>query len=211
VLNLNRDRTNRILGTETRCVAGQSSIIEIFAGQQFSIGATTFFQVYTEQAEALLKEVIQTLQPQGDELLLDAYCGVGTLTLPLAQHVRQAIGLEVNEAAVAQAQHNAQINQIDNAEFVASRVETGLAELHQPPEIVLLDPPRKGCDAKVVQQLRSLHPAKIAYISCNPATLARDLKRLCADGQYRLTRVKPADFFPQTAHVECAAFLEANR
>ncbi|MGP1384246.1 MAG: 23S rRNA (uracil(1939)-C(5))-methyltransferase RlmD [Thainema sp.] len=207
-LNLNCDRTNRILGAETRCVAGEPTLTEVFAGLQFKIQPTTFFQIYTEQTEALLDVVMQELNPQGEDILLDAYCGIGTLTLPLAQRVQHAIGIEVQAESVGQARQNATLNQIHNVEFQAGKVETCLKSLNMQPNLVLLDPPRKGCATAVLDQLRQLQPQKIAYISCNPATLARDLKHLCADGQYQFIRVQPADFFPQTAHVECAAFLE---
>lgn len=207
-LNLNCDRTNRIFGTETRCIVGEPALTEVFAGLQFKIQPTTFFQIYTEQAEALLDVVMQELNPQGEDILLDAYCGIGTLTLPLAQRVQHAIGIEVHAESVVQARQNAQLNQIQNVEFQAGKVEACLSSLAMQPNLVLLDPPRKGCAAAVLDQLRQLEPAKIAYVSCNPATLARDLKHLCADGKYQLIRVQPADFFPQTAHVECAAFLE---
>jgi 23S rRNA (uracil1939-C5)-methyltransferase len=209
-LNLNPHRTNAILGEETRCLAGQPFLREEFAGLQFHLTATTFFQVHTEQAESLLQDIVRDLALTGNELVVDAYCGVGTLTLPIAQHCREAIAFEVQAEAVEQAQHNAVLNQITNVTFQTGTVETLLPTLTTPPDVVLLDPPRKGCDGTVIEALRSLHPARIIYVSCNPSTLARDLKLLCSDGSYHLRRVRPADFFPQTAHVECAAFLESG-
>ncbi|NJR37655.1 MAG: 23S rRNA (uracil(1939)-C(5))-methyltransferase RlmD [Leptolyngbyaceae cyanobacterium CSU_1_4] len=205
-VNINRDRGNAIFGKDTRCIAGQSYLQEEFAGLKFHIQPTTFFQVFTEQAEALLLAIASELNLQGHETLVDAYCGVGTLTLPLAKQVRQAIGLEVQPEAVEQAQMNAELNEIINATFQTGTVETLLGQLEVQPDIVLLDPPRKGCDRKVIDTLLALLPPRIVYVSCNPSTLARDLKLLCQGG-YRLTRVRPADFFPQTAHVECVAFL----
>jgi 23S rRNA (uracil1939-C5)-methyltransferase len=205
-VNVNRDRGNAIFGKETRCIAGQPYLQEEFAGLKFHIQPTTFFQVFTEQAEALLLAIAAELNLQGHEILVDAYCGVGTLTLPLAKQVQQAIGLEVQPEAVEQAQVNAELNDITNATFQTGTVETLLGHLEVQPDIVLLDPPRKGCDRKVIDTLIKLLPARIVYVSCNPSTLARDLKLLCQGG-YRLTRVRPADFFPQTAHVECVAFL----
>lgn len=207
LLNLNSDRTNAIFGTETYCMAGQPYLREEFAGLQFYIHSTTFFQVYTEQAEALLQVIIAELHLQGNEILVDAYCGIGTLTLPLAKRVKQAIGLEIQLAAVEQALQNASLNEIENVEFHAGEVEQLLPRLALSPQIVLLDPPRKGCDATVLETLKQLRPQRIVYVSCNPSTLARDLKLLCGDRTYQLDRVQPADFFPQTAHVECAAFL----
>jgi 23S rRNA (uracil1939-C5)-methyltransferase len=207
-VNRNSDRTNTIFGSETRCVAGRAHLLEEFAGLLFQIQPTTFFQIHTEQAEALLQTILTELNLQGDEIVLDAYSGIGTLTLPIAQRVKQAIGVEVQPEAVEQAQLNAQLNHLENVTFLTGTVELVLPTLEVKPSIVLLDPPRKGCDAVVIQNLLTMQPEHIIYVSCNPATLARDLKLLCADGQYVMTKVQPADFFPQTAHVECAVFLQ---
>jgi 23S rRNA (uracil1939-C5)-methyltransferase len=177
---------------------------------QFQISATTFFQVNTEQAEALLQVIVDELQLQGHEVLLDAYCGIGTLTLPLAKLVKTAIALEIQPDAVEQAIQNARLNDISNVQFRVGAVETLLPTLEIQPNIVVLDPPRKGCDSAVLETLLHLQPQQIVYVSCNSATLARDLKQLCRAGQYQLRRVQPADFFPQTAHVECAAFLSIH-
>ena len=206
-LNRNLARTNAIFGSETTCIAGQPYLLENFGGLEFQVRPDTFFQVYTETAEALLEMIMQYLNLQGDEVLVDAYCGIGTLTLPLAQRVRQAIGLEVQPEAVQQAQINADRNNITNVTFQAGAVEKLLPQLGIAPDIVLLDPPRKGCDRTVVESLLQSSPRHIVYVSCKPATLARDLKLLCQTGKYHLTKVQPADFFPQTNHVECAAFL----
>lgn len=206
-VNCNSDRTNAIFGQETRCMAGKDYLIEEFAGLQFQIRPETFFQVNTEVAEALLQQIAQQLNLQGHEVLLDAYCGIGTLTLPLAQQVRQVIGLELQPTSVQQAQRNADLNHINNVTFQAGRVEKLLPQLENFPDVVLLDPPRKGCDRTVIETLLQVQPSQIVYVSCKAATLARDLKLLCQTGVYRLVRVQPADFFPQTSHVECAAFL----
>ena len=204
-LNYNPKRINAIFGAQTQIVAGQPYLREIFAGIELQLRPDTFFQVNTETAEALLTVILEQLNLQGTETLLDAYCGIGTFTLPLAQKVRQAIGIEVQPVAVEQAQQNAQLNGITNVTFQAGTVETLLPELNSP-DIVLLNPPRKGCDRAVIESLLKLQPSRLVYVSCNPATLARDLKWLC-QSRYRLNFVQPADFFPQTAHVECAVFL----
>lgn len=206
-LNVNPDRTNAIFGRETICVAGQPYLHETFAGLTFQLRPDTFFQIHTEQAEALLQTITDELQLQGHEMLLDAYCGIGTFTLPLASRVRHAIGLEMQPEAVEQARLSASLNQLENVTFSEGAVEVLLPQLDVKPDIVLLDPPRRGCDAAVIEALTELAPDRIVYVSCNPATLARDLKLLCQNERYRLTRVQPADFFPQTPHVECAAFL----
>ncbi|MFN6564851.1 MAG: 23S rRNA (uracil(1939)-C(5))-methyltransferase RlmD [Nostoc sp. ChiSLP01] len=206
-LNRNGDRTNAIFGLETRCIAGVPHLREQFAGLEFKVRPDTFFQVYTETAEALLEVIQSELNLQGHEFLVDAYCGIGTLTLPLAKQVRQATGLEVQPAAVEQAILNAERNEINNVTFQVGAVEKLLPKMGTIPEVVILDPPRKGCDRGVIDTLRQLKPYRIVYVSCKVATLARDLKLLCQDGQYKIARVQPADFFPQTAHVEAAAFL----
>ena len=207
-VNRNPNRTNAIFGEETRCVAGQPYLREEFAGLEFQLRPETFFQVNTEAAEALLDVIVEQLALGGDEVLVDAYCGIGTFTLPLAQRVRQAIGLEVQPESVEQAQLNAQLNGINNVTFQTGAVETLLPQLGIAPDVVLLDPPRKGCERTIIDTLLGALPKRIVYISCKPATLARDLKLLCQTGAYQLTHVQPTDFFPQTPHVECAAFLD---
>ncbi|MGG6268730.1 23S rRNA (uracil(1939)-C(5))-methyltransferase RlmD [Leptolyngbya sp. AN03gr2] len=206
-LNVQRDRTNAIFGRETYCIAGQPFLSEQFAGLTFHIRPDTFFQVHTEQAEALLMAIVEELDLQGNETFVDAYCGIGTMTLPIAQRVKTAIGIEIQSEAIEQARQNATLNGVD-VSFEVGAVEKVLSSLSVQPDLVMLDPPRKGCDATILETLRQQKPKQIVYVSCNPATLARDLKLLCADNAYQLTRVQPADFFPQTAHVECAAFLK---
>lgn len=207
LLNENSERTNAIFGNQTHCVAGQPYLREILAGLQFLIHPTTFFQVHTEQAEALLQVILESLNLRGNEVVVDAYCGIGTLSLPLAQRVRQVIGLEAQNAAVKQARANAQLNGLTNVTFQVGAVEHLLPKLTVQPDLIVLDPPRKGCDPAAIASLLELKPTQIVYISCKPATLARDLKILCQTNAYHLVRVQPVDFFPQTAHVECVALL----
>ena len=206
-LNHNPHRTNVIFGSQTRCIAGKPYLREEFAGIHFQLRSETFFQVNTEAAEALLNVILAQLALTGNELLVDAYCGIGTFTLPLAQRVRQAIGIEVQAASVEQAQQNALLNGITNVEFQTGTVEALLPQLSFTPDLVLLDPPRKGCASTVIKTLLDIAPPRLVYLSCKPSTLARDLKLLCQTGGYQLSNVQPIDFFPQTSHVECAAFL----
>ncbi|MBD2774556.1 23S rRNA (uracil(1939)-C(5))-methyltransferase RlmD [Iningainema tapete] len=206
-LNRNGDRTNAIFGSETRCIAGTPYLREQFAGLEFHVLPDTFFQVYTETAEALLQIIKSELNLQASSVLLDAYCGIGTLTLPLAKHVNQAIGFEVQPEAVEQAILNARINNINNVTFITGTVEKLLPSMDITPDVVLLDPPRKGCANIVMETLLQKKPPRIVYVSCKATTLARDLKLLCQDGVYSITRIQPADFFPQTAHVEAVAFI----
>ncbi|MGF1491844.1 MAG: 23S rRNA (uracil(1939)-C(5))-methyltransferase RlmD [Microcoleaceae cyanobacterium] len=209
-VNFNPSPGNVIFGESTICVAGRGYLEEEFAGLTFQLAPDTFFQVNTEVAEALLLWIQQQLNLQGDEVIVDAYCGIGALTLPLAQQAQQVIGMEVQKTATAQAQQNAAINNITNVTFQVGTVETLLPLLAANPDIVLVDPPRKGCNQAVIDALLKLHPHRIVYMSCKPSTLARDLKLLCESGHYKLTQVQPADFFPQTAHVECVAILKRD-
>lgn len=210
LINLNWKKTNAIFGPETYPIAGQSYLEEEFAGLTFQIQPTTFFQVNTTQAERLLEEVQKELALTGEEAIVDAYCGVGTFTLPLAKQAKHCIGLESFTGSVTQAEKNAALNNIENASFVIGNVGETLPNVEMSPDIVIMDPPRKGCDPSVLEALRGMKPPRIVYISCNPATLARDLKVLCEEGTYQISRIQPADFFPQTSHVECAAFLVAK-
>ncbi|MGK7913306.1 MAG: 23S rRNA (uracil(1939)-C(5))-methyltransferase RlmD [Synechococcus sp.] len=209
-LNLNPKRTNAIFGQETLLVVGTHELVEDFAGLTIAIDSTSFFQVYTEQAERLLEWMRAQLKLKGNETLIDAYCGIGTLTLPLAKGVKQAIGIEVVPNAVQQANRNAKLNDIDNVAFVEGTVEEMLSSLPSA-DVVLLDPPRKGCDRSVLDILLQRTPATIVYVSCNPATLARDLDVLVNSGPYSLDTYQPADFFPQTAHVETAVILRLSK
>ncbi|MFS8913200.1 23S rRNA (uracil(1939)-C(5))-methyltransferase RlmD [Synechococcus sp. B60.2] len=206
-LNLNPARTNVIFGPQTEVIAGRGSLREELAGLSFWIDSTSFFQVNTEQAEAFFTWIVDQLQLRGEEIVLDAYCGIGTLTLLLARRAKRAIGVEVLPAAVAQARYNAQFNGIASAQFFQGTVEAVLPTL-PPADIVVLDPPRRGCDRQVLEILKQRQPQRIVYISCHPATLARDLQILMAEGSYRLTQWRAADFFPQTGHVEGVVFLK---
>ncbi|ACK68019.1 RNA methyltransferase, TrmA family [Rippkaea orientalis PCC 8801] len=216
-LNHNPNPGNVIFGEETLPIAGRPYISEIFAGLELHLGSDTFFQINTEAAEILFNTLIEQLDLTGTETVIDAYCGIGTFSLPLAQRVKQVIGLEVNPNSISQARKNAQLNGIDNVSFLAGTVETLLPQLSCSPDIILLDPPRKGCDhqrrkdeATVTEILRNLQPSYLVYISCQPPTMARDLQKLCQGNLYDLLWVQPMDFFPQTAHVESVALLRLN-
>jgi 23S rRNA (uracil1939-C5)-methyltransferase len=206
-LNHNPQRTNTLFGSKTNLIAGQKIIRERFLGLLIAIDSTSFFQIYTEQAEAFFGWILDQMHLQGSETVVDAYCGIGTLTLPLAQRVKQVIGIDSLAAAIQQAQYNAEVNQIKNAHFLEGRVETLLPTL-DPADIVLLDPPRKGCGSVVLEALLHQHPRQIIYISCHAATQARDLQILLAQGTYEVKAWRAADFFPQTSHVESVVFLD---
>ena len=207
-LNYNPERTNVIFGKETRTIAGRGYLSEKFADLDFQLRPETFFQVNTEAAEAVLETIREKLALQGREILVDAYCGIGTFTLPLSRQVHQAIGIEIQEVSVTQAKLNAELNGIDNVNFYIGNVETILPQFNLKIDVLILDPPRKGCSKSVISTVLKLQPKRIVYLSCQPATLARDLALLCADGMYQLQLVQAADFFPQTSHVEAVAFLD---
>lgn len=207
-LNHNPQKTNVIFGQKTELLAGRPYLIEQFAGLSYHLRAETFFQVNTAVAEKLLTTVIRQLPLTGKETILDLYCGVGTFTLPLAQRVKKAIGVESYHLSIEQAQRNAEINHLDNVEFIAETTETFLPSLKIKPDLVIIDPPRKGCQSEVIESLKKIQCDYIVYISCHPATLARDLQLLCQGEDYRIKFVQPADFFPQTSHVETAVILQ---
>lgn len=183
---------------------GQKHYVESVGGRRFRVASPSFFQVNIHQANQLAQAVRRALELKGTEVLLDAYTGVGTFAVLLAPHVRKVIAVEESTAAVADARENAQ--GLDNVEFVLGKTEEALAQLEEKPDIVVLDPPRAGCQPEVLRSLIRLAPAKVIYVSCDPETLARDLKLLC-DGNFTLERVEPLDMFPQTHHVECVAVL----
>lgn len=209
-LNYNPRPTNVIFGEETELLAGRLYLKEEFAGLTFTLRTESFFQVNTNVAESLFTWVIDELNLQGHETVIDLYCGIGTLTLPIAKKVDKVIGIEFDKIAIELANHNAVINDIDNVKFMEGKSEVIFPELTTDADVVILDPPRKGCQPEVIEALLKMKPRKIVYVSCHPATLARDLKMLCENNDYRLERVKPADFFPQTTHVETAVILQST-
>lgn len=210
VLNLNAQKTNVIFGKKTEVISGRGYIKEIFADLTFHLSSDTFFQVNTEAAETLLRFLLPKLYLQGTETLIDAYCGIGAFTLPLSQQVKMAYGIESYAKSIEKAKFNAEINDINNVHFLVGKVEESLVDLKVDSDVLILDPPRKGCDRRVIEVIRHLLPYRLVYISCQPATLARDLALICQDGVYKLQEIQPIDFFPQTAHVECIAFLECR-
>jgi len=183
---------------------GRNWLTEELGGRRFRISAGSFFQVNTPQAERLIELVTQFLDPQGDETLLDLYCGVGTFALSLADRVGHVIGIESYGPAVADARANAHGD--ERVEFIEGRVEEVLPQLDISPEAVIVDPPRAGCGSEVLRELIRLSPPKLIYVSCDPATLARDVQRLVEAG-YRLEAVQPVDMFPQTYHIESVSLF----
>jgi 23S rRNA (uracil1939-C5)-methyltransferase len=203
-INENSLRGNAIFGEKTECIAGHPYLEDILDGLTFAIEPTTFFQIDTSQAEVIARLVVDAAQAQPEDTLVDAYCGIGTLTLPLARTAGRVIGIENHPRSIEQAKHNAQKNGFQNCHFVFGTVEEELD--HFPADILTLDPPRRGCEVQVLEAILKTHPRRVVYVSCNPATLARDLKILVAGG-YALAQVQPVDLFAQTHHVESIAIL----
>ena len=184
--------------------SGQKHYRESLRGRDFRIAASSFFQVNTRQAEKMVDLVEEGLQLSGRELLVDAYAGVGTFAILLAPRARKVIAIEESVSAVRDAEFNAQ--GMGGVEFHLGKTEKVLGEMEERPDGVILDPPRSGCDGKALDAVIRLAPQRVVYVSCDPASLARDLKVLC-QGPFRLESVQPVDMFPQTHHVECVAVL----
>lgn len=203
VMNINPERTNRILGKVTQVLAGQDFYTDQLGNFQFDVSLPAFFQVNPVQTEKLYGCAADFLTPaQGTyDTLLDAYSGAGTLSLWLSHIARAVIGVESNGAAVANAEANARRNQVSNVRFIQDKVENVIAECLPGVDAMLVDPPRKGCDEKVLQAFIDSPIPQLVYISCNPATLARDSGLLRRAG-FDLAACQPVDMFPQTHHLE---------
>jgi 23S rRNA (uracil1939-C5)-methyltransferase len=209
-LNLQPRRTNTVLGPQTLTLAGAGTVVEKFCGLQLTLASTTFFQVNTKEAERAVLGLRQWLLTQaGPIALIDAYCGIGTIALPLAAAGHSVLGLEVHQESVEQARRNAENNGLMGVRFLAGDVRQHLAEALPHHQALVVDPPRKGLEPTVTEQILACPPRWLAYLSCDPATLARDLARLAGpEAPYRIHRLQPFDFFPQTSHLECLALLE---
>jgi len=215
-LNLQEQPTNRLLGDRTLTLAGRPWLEEGFDSLRYRIGADTFFQVNTAQAEAVLPSLREALGEGSDHDgrdLVDAYCGIGTFSLPLARQGWRILGLEQHAPSVELARSNAALNGLEGlARFECTPVAAVLAERLRPHSdqeapLLFLDPPRRGLEPEALAALETAQPPRIAYLSCDPATLARDLGRLAGSGAYEVLWLQPIDFFPNTSHVECLAAL----
>jgi len=209
LINSNRERTNVILGQDCRLLWGSEHITDSLLGVNFCISPLSFFQVNPPQAERLYTIAAEYAGVNENTTLLDMYCGAGTIGLTMANKVKKLIGVEIVAPAVEDARLNAQINGIANAEFIcadAAQAAVTLTERGESPDVIIVDPPRKGCDEALLDCIAQLSPERLVYVSCDPATLARDCARM-KDRGYNVQRLSVVDMFPRTVHVETVALL----
>jgi 23S rRNA (uracil1939-C5)-methyltransferase len=192
---------------ETRILEGRGFLLETLGGMSLRVSADSFFQVNVPQTRRLLQTLIDLLEPQPDDHLLDAYSGVGALSLPIAPHVKTVTAIEAHAAAVADFRRNTHHLGATNVRVLQGLVERVLPELARGFDVIILDPPRRGCLGRALEAVVQCRPRRIGYVSCHPGTLARDLRLLCAQ-EYRLLQIVPVDLFPQTFHVESVSLLE---
>ena len=207
--NINNKNTNVILGNKTEIIYGDGYIYDVLENKKFKISPLSFYQVNPIQTEKLYSKAVEYADLTGKETVFDLYCGIGTITLFLAQHAKQVYGVEIIPEAIEDAKMNARLNGFENTQFAVGKseeiipawIENGIV-----PDVIVVDPPRKGCDRSLLDTMLEAAPDRIVYVSCDSSTLARDL-RVLIDGGYKLEVVQPVDMFPQTAHIECVAKL----
>jgi len=210
VLCTNTEKSNVVLQGTFRTLWGEDYLIDTLLGLQFQLSPRSFFQINQPQAERLYEQARTYANLTGNEVVLDLYCGTGTITLIMARDAKQAIGAEIVAPAVQDARENAKANDIQNTEFIIADAADATIELQNRgihTDVIVVDPPRKGLAVDVITQMVKMSPDRIVYISCDPATLARDLKLLDAEG-YKAKEVTPIDMFPRCAHVECVVLVE---
>jgi 23S rRNA (uracil1939-C5)-methyltransferase len=188
---------------------GAEYIYDYIGGIKFAISARSFYQVNPEQTRVLYEKALEYAGLTGEETVIDAYCGIGTISLFLAKKAKKVYGVEVVPEAIEDAKRNAELNGITNVEFAIGEAEAVIPKWYEQgihADCIVVDPPRKGCDETLLQTIIAMKPKRVVYVSCNPATLARDL-RILEDGGYQTIEVQPVDMFPHTAHVECVSRL----
>ena len=213
VMNINPTKTNVILGENCVTLWGSDTISDTMCGNKIEISPLSFYQINTPQAERLYAKALEYANPTGDEIIADLYCGAGTIGLSMAHRAKKIMGIEIVPEAVENAKKNAADNNISNAEFYCGDAGEIFSQLHKNgcnPDIIVVDPPRKGCSQQSLDVILSAAPQKIVMISCNPATAARDAKYLSNNG-YNVERVCGGDFFPGTRHVECVVLLSREK
>ncbi len=210
VLNINKENTNVILGDRNIVIYGEEAIYDYIGEFKFRISPLSFFQVNPIQTEVLYSKALEYADLKGDEVVFDAYCGIGTISLFLSKKAKKVYGVEIVEQAIENAKENAKLNDIRNAEFIVGESETVIPKMYKEgikADVIVVDPPRKGCDERLLEVIAQMGPERVVYVSCNPATLARDLKFLAERG-YCIKEIQPVDMFPQTTHTEVVVRME---
>ncbi|MDO4179456.1 MAG: 23S rRNA (uracil(1939)-C(5))-methyltransferase RlmD [Phascolarctobacterium sp.] len=209
VQNVNKRHTNVILGNKTQVIYGKENISDSIGNLKFNISCQSFFQVNSEQAERLYAKALEYAALTGKEIVADVYCGTGTISLFLAQKAKHVFGIEIVAPAIRDAKANARNNNINNATFILGDAAQKMPELVEDGvklDVVVVDPPRAGCEPRVLDAIAKVKPKRVVYVSCNPATLARDLAYMTQKG-YKVDKVQPCDMFPMSFHVECVCML----
>jgi 23S rRNA (uracil1939-C5)-methyltransferase len=209
-LNVNREKTNVILGTECRTLWGKAYITDKIGDVSFNISALSFYQVNPVQTKVLYEKALEFAGLTGKETVWDLYCGIGTISLFLAKNAKNVYGVEIIPQAVENAKENARLNGFKNAEFFVGAAEEVYIEKKLPADVVVVDPPRKGLDSELVETICKMQPKRIVYVSCDPATLARDAAGFAAH-DYKIEKIQPVDMFPGSVHVETVALLSQQK
>lgn len=212
VLNINSKNTNVIMSSKYITLFGQNFIFDEVCDIKYKLDVASFFQVNRAQAEILYNTAIDFAKIQKDDVVADIYCGVGSISLIAAKHAKCVTGVEIVPQAIENAKHNAKINNIKNVEFICSSAEDAsvkFIEHNFKPNIIFVDPPRKGLDKTTLSSIIKMEPSKIVYVSCDPATLARDL-HIFYENNYSIKRAKAVDMFPRTPHIETVCLLTHN-
>ncbi|MFB9757511.1 23S rRNA (uracil(1939)-C(5))-methyltransferase RlmD [Ectobacillus funiculus] len=212
VQNVNEKRTNVIFGEKTKLLWGSEYIYDYIGNVKFAISARSFYQVNPVQTKVLYEKALEYAKLTGEETVIDAYCGIGTISLFLAQKAKHVYGVEIVPEAIEDANRNAELNGIKNVEFAVGEAEKVIPNWYEQgvqADVIVVDPPRKGCDESLLETIIAMKPKRVVYVSCDPATLARDL-RILEDGGFKTAEVQPVDMFPQTMHVENVAVLERS-
>ncbi|MGM8364005.1 23S rRNA (uracil(1939)-C(5))-methyltransferase RlmD [Virgibacillus sp. W0181] len=207
--NINNRKTNVIMGKETNVIWGEKYIYDTIGDVRFAISSNSFYQINPPQTKKLYEKALEYANVSSDDIVIDAYCGIGTISLFLAQKAKKVYGVEIVPEAVSDAKLNAKLNGMTNAEFFVGEAEKVMPWWKSQglnPDVIVVDPPRKGCDEALLEAMIDMQPYRIVYVSCNPSTLARDL-RILEDGGYRTKEVQPVDMFPQSMHVELVALM----
>lgn len=209
VQNINNKSTSEILGYKNKTIFGTGIIVDYISNLKFIISPHTFFQINRIQTEKLYEKAIEFAQLGKDDICFDLYCGIGTISLLAAKNARKIYGVELVEQSIKDAKLNAKENKVDNVEFYSGKVERVLPTLYKQnikADVIIVDPPRKGCEIEVLEAIKDIAPKRVVYVSCNPASLGRDLKILQDDG-FKIEKIQPIDMFCNSVHVECVVEL----